>query len=190
MRNDFEFVSLQSQAEKDTPELLGRKIEEFCCTKDSDVEIFLKKDALRYEREGYGRTYLYMGFENSRTLIAAYFTLAITVTNFREVTKSRKRRVLHSKPGRDSQDYFGGLLVGQIARCDGFTSVDISGQEMLADAEKIIELGRRYLGGKILYLDCKEKLIPVYENNGYELVRSESYASGYYKMFKILPPIF
>jgi hypothetical protein len=147
MRNDLEFVSLQSHAEQDTPELLGRKIEEFCCTKDPDVEIFLKRNAIRYEREGYGRTYLYMDVESNRAKIAAYFTLAITATSFQEVSKSRKRKVLHSKPGRDSQDYFGGLLVGQLARCDGFASANISGQEMLADAEKIIELGRRYLGG-------------------------------------------
>jgi hypothetical protein len=186
----MEFFSLRSQVKEGEQELLDRKIGEFFCAKDRDVEIFLKKSALRYEREGYGRTYLYTAFHNGHVLIVAYFTIAITATSFLEVTKSRKRKVLHSKPGRDSQDHFGGILVGQLARADGFTSEDINGQEMLEDAEKIIELGREYLGGKLVYLDCKEKLIPFYEKNGYKPVRKEPYPSGYFKMYKILPEIF
>jgi hypothetical protein len=98
--------------------------------------------------------------------------------------------VLHSKPGRDSQDHFGGLLIGQLARCEGFSSEDVNGQELLEDAENVIEFGRQYLGGKIVYLDCKKKLIPFYEKNGYELVVNTPYPNGYYKMFKILPEIF
>jgi hypothetical protein len=124
------------------------------------------------------------------TRIVAFFTVAITSTDFRDISKSRKRKVLHSKPGRDSQDFFGGILVGQLGRADGFDSSDINGQEMLSDAEIVIENGREHIGGKIVYLDCKAPLIPVYQQNGYNLVKEEPFASGYYKMFKILSPIF
>ena len=60
---------------------------------------------------------------------------------------------------------------------------------MIEDAEKLIEKGRYFLGGKIVYLDCKEPLIKLYQNNGYKLVIQDPYHSGYYKMFKTLPEL-
>jgi hypothetical protein len=189
MRNDIEFSALRLHYNEE-PKLLDQKIGEFSCTRDNDVERFLKNDAIRYEREGYGRTYLYSIYENGIARIVAFFTVAITSTDFRDVSKSRKRKVLHSKPGRDAQDFFGGILIGQLGRSDDFNSSDINGQEMINGAELIIEMGREHIGGKIVYLDCKAPLIPVYQQNGYNLVKEEPFASGYYKMFKILPPIF
>ncbi|MDR0875170.1 MAG: hypothetical protein LBN12_03045 [Clostridiales Family XIII bacterium] len=124
------------------------------------------------------------------TRIVAFFTVAITSTDFRDVSKSRKRNILHSKPGRDSQDFFGGILVGQLGRSDDFSATDINGQEMLKDAEIIIGMGREHIGGKIIYIDCKAPLIPVYQESGYNLVKEEPFANGNYKMFKILPAIF
>jgi hypothetical protein len=189
MRNNLELAALRIEAIKE-PMLLERKIGEFSCTRDTDVESFLKKDAIRYEREGYGRTYIYTTYEDELPKIAAFFTVAITSTDFRDVTKSRKRKVLHSKPGRDSQDFFGGILIGQLGRSDDFNAADISGQEMIRDAETIIEMGREHIGGKIIYLDCKEPLIQVYQENGYNLMKEEPFDNGYCKMFKILPQIF
>jgi hypothetical protein len=49
MKNSISFLPLHQQAGDVIPELLVQQIEEFCCTKDSDVEIFLKRDAIRYE---------------------------------------------------------------------------------------------------------------------------------------------
>jgi hypothetical protein len=60
---------------------------------------------------------------------------------------------------------------------------------MIDDAEDIIGQGRYFLGGKIVYLDCKAPLIELYQNNGYTLVIPDAYPSGYYKMFKTLPPL-
>jgi hypothetical protein len=188
MRNDINLSALRLNVNEE-PELLDREIGEFSCTRDTDVERFLKNDAIRYEREGYGRTYLYTTLENEPQIVA-FFTVAITSTDFRDISKSRKRKVLHSKPGRDSQDFFGGILIGQLGRSDDFGSADINGQEMINGAEIIIEMGREHIGGKIVYLDCKAPLISVYQENGYNLMKEEPFVSGYYKMFKILPPIF
>jgi hypothetical protein len=190
MRSNTSLTALRLFVEEER-EILDKKIEDFSCERDPDVERFLKKDAIGYEREGYGRTYLYTTNDKKWKRISGFFTVAITSTDFSDVTKSRKRKVLHSKPGRDTQDFFGGILIGQLARADGFHSVDINGHEMIKDAESIIEMGRAHIGGKIIYLDCKEPLIRTYQDNGYNLVKNEPFASsGYYKMFKILQPIF
>jgi hypothetical protein len=188
MRSDFKFVSLQNQIKDSKPELLDLLIGEFSCAKDLDVAIFLKNNAVNYEKIGLSRTYLYITDEKHQR-IAAYFSVAIAATSFQGISKSRKAKVLGFKPGRDTKDHFGGILIGQLARADGFDSSDINGNKMIEDAEELIEHGRYYLGGKIVYLDCREPLITFYQENGYSLVTHEPFLNGYYKMFKTLPPL-
>jgi hypothetical protein len=189
MRNSFALVSLQKQCEDVKPELLDKLIGEFSCERESDVVSFLKNSAIQYEQIGLARTYLYIAREGDRSNIVAYFSVAIAATSFQGISKSRKEKVLGFKPGRNTKDHFGGILIGQIARADGFGPSDINGREMIDDAEDIIGQGRYFLGGKIVYLDCKAPLVEFYEENGYTLVISDPYPSGYYKMFKTLPPL-
>jgi len=189
MRSDLRLFPLQEQIKETEPEILDKLIEGFSCSADPDVELFLKNNSINYERKGLSRTYLYICDSDGLSRIVAYFTVAITATSFEKISKSRKASVLGFKPGRDAKDHFSGLLVGQLGRADGFCPTDINGQEMIEDAEKLIEKGRYFLGGKIVYLDCKEQLIKLYQNNGYKLVIQDPYPGGYYKMFKALPEL-
>jgi hypothetical protein len=189
VRNDLGFHPLQEQMKKVTPEFLAQMIDEFSCVKDADVESFFRGQSIRYERDGLSRTYLYVTEEKDSPHIAAFFSVAITSTEFPGVTKSRKAKILGGKPGRDTKDHFGGILVAQLGRSDAFGTDDINGEELILAAEKIIERGRYYLGGKVVYVDCRAPLITFYEQNGYALVKSKTYPNGYYKMFKSLPKV-
>jgi len=170
---------------RQNPEKLGKMISGFSCSKDSAVEKFLKTNALYFEQEGFSRTYLYITDETTPR-IAAFFTVAITATSLEGIRTSRRKKILGGKPGRDAKDHFGGLLIAQIGRSDGFSTTDINGAEMIEAAEEIIEKGRYYLGGKVIYLDCESALIGLYKSNGYELVSEEPFYKAYYKMFKPL----
>jgi hypothetical protein len=171
------------------PKLLDKQIAEFSCVKDPDVESFLKEKAIIFERSGISRTYFYAIDDEDSSEIVAYFSVAITATSFEGIGKSKKSKILGSTPYRDFLDHFGGLLVAQLARCDRYTSDDINGTVLIKAAEKTIEQGRVYLGGRVLYLDCKAPLIPLYEENDYQLLRPEPYTNGLYKMFKMMPKI-
>jgi hypothetical protein len=94
---------------------------------------------------GRGKSYLYITQDGENISIVAYFSVAITSTDFERISKSRKAKVFGGKPGRDTKDYFGGILIAQFARGDAFDSSDINGREMILDAEKIIDQGRYYL---------------------------------------------
>jgi hypothetical protein len=191
MKNNLRLEPLCKRIEGAPIELLDKLIGEFRCERDSDVERFLHNTAIGNERKGHSRTFLYLGEDSCETHIAAFFSIAIAVTDFHVVSKSRKKKILdYSTPGRDSHDYFGGLLVAQLARSDMYGHGDISGQELIWAAESIINSGREYVGGSIIYLDCKKPLIDFYMNNGYDLVHREPFSSGYFKMFKLLPEIF
>ena len=189
MRPGLTLYKLQQEIKRQDPEELDRMLAGFFCSLDRNVESFLKKNALLYERKGFGRSYLYITDEPIPR-IAAFFSVAITSTDFEKVSKTRKKKILSfDKPGVSAKDHFGGLLIGQLGRADGFGSADINGQEMIEAAEEIIESGRFFVGGRIIYLDCSKDLIPFYQKNGYELVIDEPFSNAYYKMFKALPDI-
>jgi hypothetical protein len=191
MKSDLKLEPLCKRMETAPIELLDRLIGEFHCERDFDVEAFLHHTAVRNEQKGHSRTFLYLSEDSRETHIAAFFSIAIAITDFNVVSKNRKRKILdYSTPGRDSHDYFGGLLVAQLARSDMYGHEDISGQELIWAAEDIIDSGRVFVGGSIIYLDCKEPLIDFYVGNGYDLVHKAPFSSGYFKMFKVLPEIF
>jgi hypothetical protein len=192
MANAFGFAALREIIIK-TPslELLENKmLKEFRCERDQDVEAFIHNKAIFFENNGLSRTYLYLDGDNLSNLkVAAYFTTAITVTNFMAIPKSRREKILGSTPGRNNQDYFAGLLVAQLARSDDYSKAEIDGAELLGTCESIIEQGRNYLGGKIIYLDAKEPLVGFYRENGYELLNNEPEDNGLFKLFKVLPKL-
>jgi hypothetical protein len=140
-------------------ELLERRFKEFRCVRDEQLQSFARNHAIFYEVKGYGRTYLV--FDTTEDVadsipgIAAFFTLALTATDYSGISRSKKEKVLGSKPGRNTFRSFAGILVGQLARDDRYGSDFINGETLLRECEAYIELGRRYLGGRIIYLDCK-----------------------------------
>ncbi|MDR1815465.1 MAG: hypothetical protein LBR00_02130 [Clostridiales Family XIII bacterium] len=107
MRSDFTLVSLQEAMKDGNERLLDNKIEEFSCSRDADVAAFLKEKAIHYERSGLSRTYLYFANDDETYRIAAFFSVAITSTDFEGISKSMKAKVLGGKPGRDTKDHFG-----------------------------------------------------------------------------------
>jgi hypothetical protein len=171
-------------------ELLDQKLGEFCCTRDSQLEKFIHSLPVVYEKKGFGRTYLVFDLAYGGQPIppiAAFFTLAITATDYSEISKNKKAKVLGSKPGRETFKAFGGILIGQLARDDRYDSSFINGAELLNECERYIEYGRQFLGGRIVYLDCKEALVKTYQNSDYKLLTDSPSAEGYYKMYKVLP---
>jgi hypothetical protein len=78
------------------------------------------------------------------------------------------------------------LLIAQLARDDRYTSDFINGEALLLECEHFIELGRQYVGGRNIYLDCKKALIATYQKSGYRLLTDASTEEGYFKMYKVL----
>jgi hypothetical protein len=171
--------------------LLENRLRGFRCVRDEQLESFAHDLALFYEAKGYGRTYLVLDTTNESQseipAIVAFFTLALTATDYSGISRSKKEKVLGSKPGRNTFKAFAGILVGQLARDDRYDSDFINGSELLAECERYINYGRHYLGGRIVYLDCKDALVKTYQKSGYKQLTDVSSDEGYFKMYKILP---
>jgi hypothetical protein len=172
-------------------ELLDSRLKGFLCKRDTQLERFIHEQAVIYEQRGFGRTYLVfdpsVGADNSIPSLAAFFTLAITATDYSGISKSKREKVLGSKPGRDTFEAFGGILIGQLARDDRYDASFINGSELLIECEKYIARGRQHLGGRIVYLDCRGPLVETYRQSNYKLLVNEPNDDGYFKMYKVLP---
>jgi hypothetical protein len=192
MRSDLQLFSLREQILEGSTKLfeLDTQFKEFCCVRDEDVQTFIRDKAIRYERSGLSRTYFYVtNRETEEADVVAYFSVAITSVDYTKVSKTKRERVLGGTPGRANRDHFGGLLIAQLARDDRFDESVINGAELVEACEEIIELGRSYLGGRVIYLDCKEELLLLYERSGYKLLLHTPFENGLYKMTKTLPKL-
>lgn len=188
----YEIVPLKSliKTRKDK-ELLVIQLRGFSCSRDSQLEKYIHEQAIPYEIKGLSRTYLVYDVSKAAFVaapsIAAFFTLAITATDYSEISKGKREKVLGSKPGRNTFDAFGGILIGQLARDDRYGADFIDGEALLQECEAYIEMGRQYIGGRIVYLDCKEALVKTYQKSHYKLLTNDPSPEGYYKMYKVLP---
>lgn len=165
---------------------------EFRCQRDADVISFLNKYSIENEAIGASRSYLALSQdqleESGKLELVAFFTLAITVTDFTDVSNRYKRKIMGNYPRLSKETRFPGFLLGQLARNDKYKKADFDCSNLLGFAEKIVSKTAEQVGGNLLYLDCKEPLVRYYENHGYtELSRVGN--SSYIKMFKCLPRI-
>jgi hypothetical protein len=189
MRSDLCLAPLREQIRLSDTKLLEKQLGEFRCKKDRDVESFLHEKAIRYERSGLSRTYLYLTGEVNTIEVAAYFSIAVTSVDYVEISRNKRQEVLGGTPGRDSQNHFGGLLIAQLARDDNFSKSAITGAEIIEDCEEVIRIARDYIGGRAIYLDCRKELIDFYTNHGYSLLKAEPFVNGLYKMVRVPPRI-
>jgi len=88
-RNNLILTPLYDQSLSTDSELLEKQLGEFCCTKDPDIESYIRNKAISYECSGLSRTYLYLGGAGSDVELVAYLTLAITSVSYSDITRSK-----------------------------------------------------------------------------------------------------
>ena len=136
---------------------------EFKCSLDCDVELFLKNNAIEWERTKKARTFLY--FDDKKVAkeqieIDGFFTLALKSFYIRK--EAVDVNIEKGKP-------FPAYLIGQLARADG--SEKGVGKRLLHLAIQSIKTAQKYVGGYFVYLDCKESMVNYYINNGFIYVQ-------------------
>ena len=173
--SEKESVSIQSFSAIEKDSFL-RFINTFQCKKNLQVEEFLKKEALIYEKANISRTFVVLDnrnglYSNDNVLkLLGYFTVALKVLDIPEtITSSQKRKICGFR--------FDGItevpvyLIGQIGKNDRY-AFEISGTELISWAESVIKEAFKHVGGRIILLECenREKLIKFYRSCGYTLL--------------------
>lgn len=140
----------------------------FSCTKDADVQKFLKDFAILFEQNQQTATFLLFNDDaskNNRLQIDGYFSLALKVFYFEDAISNRTRRKLSGK----ADDQVPAYLIGQLARSDNAPKG--TGAKLLNLAIQYIKNAQTYVGGRLVYLDCKDELVPYYESKGFQFIQ-------------------
>ena len=99
--------------------------------------------------------------------------------------KKKKRKVLGNYPGRDGLSSIPTYLIGQLGRSDLYTKEDLPGEQLLNECYHAISKAARIVGGKIIILECREKMYDkFYKNQGFNDLYGELSEEGLYTLYK------
>lgn len=149
-----------------TEDEVEKRLSTFFCHKNEDVQAFLHANAIKYEKAHNARTYLIVNDDNT---IMAFFSLALGVINMQSVDSLAQRKRLRGF-GRTNATSIPCYLLGQLGRCDCFSTKDISLDAILKYAMEIIHHIVMRLGGRILYLECEDALKTLYLSHEFRII--------------------
>lgn len=141
---------------------------------NNDVEYFLKKKSITFDKQGISKTHpVFTSYKNEIVFIG-YFTLSsksFTIPANR-ITKTMKKRIQkfgkYDEVTRSFQ--IPAPLIAQLSKnfTNNYNKL-ITGDELLKMACDAVAQAQLYIGGKIAYLECLDnsKLINFYESNGF-----------------------
>ena len=151
---------------------LNTALKRFSCQREADLENFLQEKAILYENTNFGKTYLILDsteLKNKNFVIAAYFTIAQKSVDISEVSAKKRRKMLGVYPGRDKLKSIPAYLIGQLGRCDSYSSQQLPGNDILNECYHAISLASRIVGGNLIVLECREGMFSkVYEKLGFK----------------------
>jgi len=153
-----------------------------------DVETFLHKKAVEFEKLDLARTYLVLSTYKNKPFLAGYFSisnkpLTIPRKTFQRFSTSLKKRLMGVGHKTDQQSYeIRGYLLGQLGKNyneETIQSEMISGADLLTLACEKIEEAQRLVGGRIIYIECDDhpKLIEFYQQHGFRLLEDHHTAN-------------
>lgn len=145
----------------------------FQCDKDKDMQTFLCKHSVLFEKLAKSRTYIFTdadALESGSFPVLAYFTLSLRVLRLDNIGVSKLNKLdgFSGKIKGAKVSSLATYLIGHLAKNDLFSDI-ISGSEVLQQAIQIIEDASMYIGGRIITVDCRpiKKLHGFYEKNGF-----------------------
>lgn len=169
-------------------EKIENAFKKFSCHREEDLENFLVDKAITYEKTDIGKTYLCLDkekLENKEFVIMAYFTIAQRAVDISALSPNKRRKMLGSFPGRDSIKAISAFLIGQLGRCDDYSSEEFSGQQLLNECYHAISLAARIVGGKLLVLECREHMYEkFYKNQGFKKLYDKLNKENLYTLYK------
>lgn len=180
---EYVIFSLADLLEKYDEGELNKIFQSFECKKEKDLEHFLQKKACVYENSNVGRTFLFIDekeLNNRQFKIMGFFTIAQTSYDISNMSQKKKRKVLGSSvPGRDTLNSFPAFLIGQIGRCDSYSSQDLPGHILLHECYLQLKEVSKIVGGEHVILECRECMFgKFYNNQGFKKISKEPDKNG------------
>lgn len=156
---------------------LSSELIQFSCVRNPDVEAFLHRNALLFEKTHKSRTYLAVNegtlISNSTGLeIYGYFTLSLKHLYLSKDISKRKQKELHGL-FLPQGNVVVGYLLGQLGKNDSYHGIPIGDQLLVAAMGIIRNSAQRAVGGRFIIIECiqNEKLLDFYQRNGFVVLQ-------------------
>lgn len=174
----------------------SRKLED--STKPHDVEEFIHKKAITFEKSGISRTYLVFDtYEDQSTHFAGYFTIAnknlvIHRGAYSCLSEKMRKQLMGFGYKTEQNNYnISAILIGQIGKNyseEVVSKTKVSGDILMNEAMDKVMDSHRISGGRIVYLECDNhpKLIAFYNRHGFVEIPGYQSANGYCVMIRKL----
>jgi len=181
-------VQLSELLQVGQEKILEEIFKKFSCCLEKDLEDFLTAKAIRYEKIGYGRTFLMFeenALDNGEIKIMAFFTIAQTSIDLSEVSKKKRRKMLGEHPGREVLKSCPAYLIGQIGRSDDYSHDSLPGKVILNECYEVIRKAHLILGGRLITLECREKMFDsFYAGNGFLKIDDKTNSENLLTLYK------
>ena len=163
----------------------------FFCTKNSDVETFLRDKAITFEKASRARTYLILDEEaltDGKIDIIAYFTVSMKALNLREGISKNVRKHLDGL-GNKQGSTFVVYLIGQLGKNDTYSS-EIDGKELIARAIATIKEAYEVVGGRYILVECEPVpgLKKLYEDNDFTFLQESLENDSLIQFIRFIDP--
>lgn len=170
-------IRLSSLLEKKDEMSVSAYLSIFKCSKDEDLEKFLHGKAIEFEKKSRSRTYLVINTDENNRIIA-YVSLAITriiIPNDNELSNKVVKRMDVSEGSAIA------YLIGQLAKDDCVKKK--FGHTLMQLSLDLLRVSNLQVGCRTICIDCKEKLIKFYKEEGFKIINPESNGeNGLYRM--------
>ena len=150
-----------------------RRLSDFSCAMNKDVELYLKRSAIVFAQQGIASTHLIYTSYKGEPVIAGYFTISI---KFMRVYINKIGKTLGKRVKKFAMEVIDGkavvpaLLIGQLGKnyTNNYDKL-ISGDILLKLAENKAREAQHIAGGRFIYLECEDhqRLIQFYSDNGF-----------------------
>jgi hypothetical protein len=204
MSNEIFPLSLYSilQSNQVTEDTVNGILRSFISREDSngqphEVQDFLHRNAITFEKAHFSRTYLMMETIAGHSQLSGYFTIAnknltISRDHFLSLPKPLRRHLMSTRyNSQDENNIISGLLIGQIGinfNPQVRSTSTLNGDTLLESALLAIYESHDVSGGRIVYLECEDndQLKAFYTRNNFSEIPDYKSPNGLCVMFQKL----
>lgn len=160
--------------------LTSDKLSVFSCSRNTDVESFIRTKAIRFEKTHNARTYLILDEEDESGNIYGYFSLSFkeVILQSEEISKAKIKKLDGISKNAQKIRVF---LIGQLAKDDKLPDNKLNLSRILDLVYPIILDVQDSIGGRVLLLECEDspRLISFYQGSGFEILQTDDLVQMY-----------
>lgn len=162
--------SLADLCEARPEEEIEAILSSFSCERNADIQDFVRRKALSFNKRGVSSSYLV--FDIDASVFVGFYALALKVAYVPEENVSNSFRKKFGFFGE--QNLISGcidvpaVLLAQLGKNDSYSSL-ISGEQLIGFAEESVRYIQRLAGGRFVFLDSVDNpaLLKFYTSLGY-----------------------